>query len=313
MTREAMMRREYQSRINRVLDYIEKHIDQEFTLDELAGVANFSKYHFHRIFFGLTGETLFSFIQRIRIERGAGMLVSTPTLTITQIAYACGFADSAHFSKSFSRYFGITPSAWRASGGNPAPDKSNGGQIRRKQGKGMNGESPYDDAYHNGGTTMKPEKLEVRVFAPLHLAYVRHTGPYQGDAALFGRLFGKLHAWAGPRGLVNDSTRSIIIYHDNPDITDDDKLRVSVCIEVPAGTPVAGEIGLMEFEGGRYAVGNYTLTVDGFGAAWQYMYSEWLPESGFVCDDRYTFEMYDEKADKENEFKVKICIPVKPM
>ena len=71
-------REEYLARINRVLDYIEEHIDQELSLDKLARIASFSRFHFHRIFRALVGETLHGhmmpskvegLILRIRIEK----------------------------------------------------------------------------------------------------------------------------------------------------------------------------------------------------------------------------------------------------
>ena len=62
---QEYLMKEYTSRINKVLDYIENNLDRSFTLDELARVANFSKFHFHRIFYSFIGETLFQFIQRI--------------------------------------------------------------------------------------------------------------------------------------------------------------------------------------------------------------------------------------------------------
>ena len=62
---------EYKARINKTLDYIEAHLDNQFTLDVLAAVSNFSKFHFHRIFLGVIGETPFQFINRIRLQRAA--------------------------------------------------------------------------------------------------------------------------------------------------------------------------------------------------------------------------------------------------
>ena len=63
------LREEYTARINRVIDYIERHLDEPLRLDTLARVANFSPYHFHRIFAALMGETLNQFIHRVRLGR----------------------------------------------------------------------------------------------------------------------------------------------------------------------------------------------------------------------------------------------------
>lgn len=74
---------DYIIRINRVLDYIDKHICEQMTLDELAGVANFSKFHFHRLFALFIGEPLNAYIMRSRMELSAARLLSK-TLGITE-------------------------------------------------------------------------------------------------------------------------------------------------------------------------------------------------------------------------------------
>lgn len=101
---------EYISRINRVLDYIESHLANSLTLDELANVAKFSKFHFHRIFSSFIGETVFEFIQRIRLERAADMLKTAPNKSITEICYDCGFINQSSFAKIFKKHFRVSAS-----------------------------------------------------------------------------------------------------------------------------------------------------------------------------------------------------------
>ena len=71
---EPVLYADYVSRINKVIDYIDLHLDADLSLEELADVAQFSKYHFHRIFFAFMQETLFQYIQRLRLERAASWL-----------------------------------------------------------------------------------------------------------------------------------------------------------------------------------------------------------------------------------------------
>ncbi len=60
-------------------------------MEVLAGAANFSRYHFHRIFSAMAGETLTRHIQRVRAEKAATKLIGNPGKTITEIAFECGF------------------------------------------------------------------------------------------------------------------------------------------------------------------------------------------------------------------------------
>jgi AraC family transcriptional regulator len=113
-SKQKYLREEYTARVNRVIDHIEANIDQELSLAELAGVAGFSAFHFHRIFSALVGEPLNSFIQRIRIEKAASMLKQNPKKAITSVALDCGFSSASTFAREFREAFGVSASEWRA-------------------------------------------------------------------------------------------------------------------------------------------------------------------------------------------------------
>jgi AraC family transcriptional regulator len=304
------------------MDYIERHIGDDLSLEALAEVANFSKYHFHRIFFAMTGETLFHFIQRVRLEKAAGLLVMDTSVPITTVGYDCGFASPQSFAKSFKERYGVSASKWRATSGRVRED-SNLGEPKGNSSEAATNPKVYIEYRNNTHLwrfVMENEErtVEVREMPAMTVAYIRHVGPYMGDEALFERLWGKLMQWAVPRGLVRSGETSYLcIYHDNPEITEHDKLRLSVCITVPPDTDVSGEVGMMNLEGGKYAVARFMLGEKDYGEAWNWLYATWLPNSGYVPDDRAPFEMYPEESqtdtDAEGHRPVDICIPVRPM
>ena len=322
-------RNEYITRINRAIDYIEQHIDRDLTLREIAEHAWFSPFHFHRIFSGIMNETLAAFIRRVRLEKAAAQLAANPGKSITEIALDLGFSGSSVFSRCFRSHFGVSPAQWRS--GKHGKDCNADRKDRKTDGKNRQDRdemSPY--AVHvdaNDGLFNKPNgrrrcdmtekmKVEVRDLAPVTVAYVRHIGPYAGDSALFEGLFGRLWRWAGPHGMLNQKDLQVlIVYHDNPDLTDASKLRTSVCITVPKGTEVSGEVGLMDLPGGKYACGRFELTSSEFQGAWDSMCGCWLPDSGWQPDDRPCFESYlnDHRSHPEGKFIVDICVPVKPL
>src|SRR5450631_4472806 len=102
----------YHDRVNRVLDYIAEHLDGELSLTRLSGIGCFSPFHFHRIFQGVTGETLNSHVRRVRLERAAALMKASPQRRVTDIALEVGFAGSAEFSRAFKNHFGCTASSW---------------------------------------------------------------------------------------------------------------------------------------------------------------------------------------------------------
>jgi AraC family transcriptional regulator len=92
-------------------------------------------------------------------------------------------------------------------------------------------------------------------------------------------------------------------------------LRTSVCITVPEDTGVGGEIGKMTIPAGKYALARFELTSSDYQEAWDWVYGTWLPQSGFVPDDRLCFELYPPESitHPESKISVDICVPVKPL
>lgn len=300
---------DYRARINKVFDYIEARFDQSFSLEELADVASFSKFHFSRIFQSMTGENLFEFILRVRLERAASLLVVHPKRPVQAIATECGFSDLSIFSRNFRQAFGNPPSVYRRL------KNSNTSQLLRNEQQASLAGSMYfcfESKTLKWRTPMKFNKsVEVKSLPEMTVAYVRHIGPYAGNAQLFGNLFGRLSAWAGPRGLLGKpDARFLIIYHDDPNVTEPEKLRTSVCVTVPADTKTDGEVGKLKLEEGLYGIGRFELSSADFGEAWDWLYGSWLPASGYEPDDRPCFEMYVGEP-KNGIFTVDICVPLK--
>jgi AraC family transcriptional regulator len=107
----------------------------------------------------------------------------------------------------------------------------------------------------------------------------------------------------------------ICVYHDDPNITEEAKLRTSVSIIVSEDTEVDGEIGKMTIPSGKYAFARFELSSSEYEEAWNWVYGIWLPTSGYVPDDRPCFEMYPPAKEGSSKAKmtVDICVPVKPL
>ncbi len=308
-TQNASQLMEYQSRINTVIDYIEGNLEKQFTLDDLAKRACFSKYHFHRIFNAIVNETLFEFIQRLRVEKAANMLSTNQSNPITQIALECGFSSSAAFSRSFRERFEMTATQWR---------KSNNSVYSRYQNNNTQNNSVQSSRNHENPVKLNGLKCEVKILQMevRTFAYIRYIGPYEGDSALFQRLYTRLYKWAYPRDLISDETNHIVVYHDSIDITDVNKLRVSASIEVPNTTEVSGDVGTMRLKKGKYASIRFKLGEADYYDAWNKVYSHWLPSSGFQPDDGPCYESFPflkSEAKSHGKMTVDLCIPVKPL
>ncbi len=310
-------RQEYVARINRVIDHVSMNLSGDLSLRALARVANFSPYHFHRVFRGMVGETVNGFIRRVRVETAAARLLANPALSITRIATDCGFASPSSFAREFRVHFGMSATQFRSRG----PSFSRTRQVKSNPGQplGKGGKDAVDPLVYAGGNmqdaprrqTMKMS-VEVKQMPELFVAYVRHIGPYNQ----IPKAIEKLMRWAGPRGLVRFPETTVLgVYHDDPDITDPSKLRSSACITVPKETQVGGEIGAMTIPGGLFAVAHCEIDADEYGAAWDKLMGEWLPESGYQPDDRLCYEVYlnDPTTHPSRQHIVDICEPVRPL
>ena len=106
-----LAKRHYLARVNRAIDHITAHLSDPLRLEDVAKVACFSPFHFHRIFRATVGETLHDFVNRARLDR-AVYLMSHTDRALTDIALSCGFSSSSDFSRRFRRRFGASPRAF---------------------------------------------------------------------------------------------------------------------------------------------------------------------------------------------------------
>lgn len=283
----------YIEQINRVQDYIESNIDQNITVIELSRIANFSEYHFQRIFSLVTGESLFGFVKRIRLEKAAYMLLANRDRPVTDIALSVGFANQSSFAKAFKLKYGISSSSYR---------------------KEYNLHNEIEEqGYHisDGDIIMEPLKIDIRYEKPIDVIYTRYTGPYKGDGHLFSSLFYRLYTWADARDIITKESRWFVIYHDSGHETIDDQLRLSVCMSVHRNVAVGGDIGIMTIDEGRYGVGSFMVNTQEYSRAWNYMYLKWLPSTDYRLDDRFTLEHYPPIQDGDDKRLVEIYIPIK--
>jgi AraC family transcriptional regulator len=294
---------DYKKRVCRAMNFISRNLDRDLSLDEIAAAAAFSKYHFHRIFKVVVGETVAGFTRRLRLEMAANRLMSNPFEEITSIALACGFSSSQNFAKAFRQQFETTPTAYR--------ERMNGNKTRKIQ-NALSLQAHYDPetAFSQQFSNERRDimQAEVREMPEYHVAYLRTMGPYNQQTC--EQAFGELMQWAGPRGLLQPGA-TLMVYWDNPEVTPPEKCRIDACVSVPKGTAVDGAFGTQILHGGPYAVCNFMIPSDGFHKAWEDAFA-WLVDSGLECDDQPCYELYhnDAKNHPDGLWTVEICIPL---
>lgn len=106
---------DYLRQVQRGIDYIEDHLDEEIDLAEVTRVAGVSHWHFQRIFKALTGETLKNYIRSRRLAHARVLLITTKA-SVLEIALHAGFDSQASFTRAFRDAFGTPPARYRALG-----------------------------------------------------------------------------------------------------------------------------------------------------------------------------------------------------
>jgi AraC family transcriptional regulator len=276
------------------------------SLDELAKVACFSPFHFHRVFKSLVGESVAAYVRRLALQNAAQRL-SYSQDAVTAIALDAGYESPEAFTRAFRSAYGVVPSQYRKQGGSPVFS------IRSDVGC-----YPF---YHTN-PEVSPVEVQVKTIAPFSVVSVRHVGSYDECGPAWERLCGLVY----PAGVCTQNEVAYAVCYDDPDTTPMEKCRMDVSLSLPKGmdaaTPALATL-LQSTElftqhlanGGEYACvlikGPYSL----IHPAYRSLYGEWLPQSGREPGDSMGFEAYynDPTSTPPEELLSEIFVPLKPL
>lgn len=304
-----MMNLEYRERIHAVMKYIRENSTRKLTLDDLAYISNFSKYHFSRIFTAVAGITPAAYVNRVRVQK-AVKLLGESQLSILDISSRCGFESLSAFNAAFKKHCGQTPSEVRKS------------FLHSSNFPSLSSNKPEESAPTPDYNISQKQSLLTRVWEQLirmeelkdfKVACVRHVGSYLDTY----QAWDKLRRWSEAHGISPDQ-QYIGISLDDVRLNDEMACRYDACVTLPAEYEFAQEKHSKEahvktISGGLYAVYPYDDTVERFVLAYQNVYALWLPSSGYEADDRPSLEfcLNDPAKDPEGKCKVDLYVPVK--
>jgi AraC family transcriptional regulator len=275
----------YAARLDRVLRHIALNLAGDLSLDRLAEVAALSRFHFHRIFAAMTGETAAEAVRRARLNRAAVLLVTT-TLPLPRVAAAVGYPDPDSFTRALRSAFGTTPAALRRGGRLP----------------------PILIPKTRGELPMHP--VTIAVLPDRRLAALPHHGAYPAIGATLSALWQRAQA----TGLVARSTGpTVAIYYDDPSAVPVADLRAHAGLEIADAADLPEGIDPVILPGGRHAVLRLTGPYSGLPAAWAWLYGVWLPGSGEEPAERAPFEVYLNGPDHTpaEELVTEVCVPLR--
>lgn len=300
---DKQIQADYKNRINRVFEFIDKNLESDLSLNIVSEIAFFSPFHFHRVFKFMTGETLNGYVTRRKIEKSASDLLHKK-ITATEIAHKYGFSDNSSYSRAFKKYFGISPTEFKKQNPNR---HSKIRQLKSKNGQEYPDYEKYICVINNLKNWIKMNaKIEIKEMPKIDLAYVSSIGPLNLENA-----YGTLMQWATPKGLMNDQTKMITIYHDSFKFTEACNVRMSASILLDKDVETNGEIGRTSIKAGKFIVGSFEIGLNEFEKSWTGLFV-WMNENGYKKADREPFEIYHNNFNEHPQRKaiVDFYIPI---
>jgi len=295
---------DYVQRVNRAVDHVLAHLDEPLKLDDVARVACFSPFHFHRVFRALMGETLNQFVKRVRLERALRLLSYDPARSLTDVALATGFGSSSDFSRSFKQRFGVPPSAFDIA------------RLRDERRAGWQAAVTEPETRHRldrlpPGANPDGFEVELRRLPARSVAYVRVLDPYRPDVVV--QAAERMLAWAEERGLADG--RWLGYMWDDPEIVAHPDCRYDVGLELAEDADVRlpdGEVCRIEFPPMLVAELPMRGSIELEVRAFDWLYQTWLPTSGYVPSDQPGFEVWIGRPFEHGleHFEIDLQLPV---
>jgi AraC family transcriptional regulator len=276
---------DYSVRLNRVLDYLYAHLEDDLSFDQLAEIACLSPYHWSRIYSAMRGETIVATIRRLRLQRAADHLANTD-LELATVAARAGYSSPDTFGRAFREAFDVSPAAYRETGSHAAFRAANAANDART----------FPVTVEN-----QPER---------RCAGIDHTGSYMAIDHAMGRLFVEL----GARNALPAQPAMIGLFFDDPDLGPEDQLRSRACLPVADSVHIEAPLVETALRGGLYARLSYTGPYADMRGAYRWLLGTWLPASGYEPDDAPIFEAYlnDPREVPQSQLRTDIHLPLKP-
>ena len=287
---KTLTRQTYAKRIERVVDYLIDHLDGDVDLHRLAEEAFLSPYHFHRVYHGMTGETVAETVRRLRLHRAAVKLISSD-IAVATLATEAGYGSVQAFNRAFRDRHGTPPAAYRAK-------QARSAELQRQ---------------HPQSALTAQEKsmfnVTITTMQPIRVVALRHEGDYMN----IGNAFGRLSIWATGQGLMDAGVRCFGIYYDDPAAKPANALTSDACLTIANGVPVPKEYRVLHTPGARCAMLVFKGPYSNLEKPYKWLFGEWLPTSGEEPDDQPAFEEYlnDARTTPPAELLTAIYVPLK--
>ena len=270
--------------INKAINYIYDHINDNITVDDVASHCAYSKYHLMRLFKEKTGEALYHFIKRIKLERSAWRLKVEKERSVTDIGIEYGYSSS-NFSTAFKKQLKISPMDFR----------NNSEAIVKNS-------SFFKDTFSDDIEKLS-NKITIEYLPPTKVIYERYRDSYLNLPNTWNMFLKKYSRFITP------DTTFIECTIDDPTITEEDKCLFEISLSVPDDLFVEGVL-THTYDGGKYAIYHFKGFPQLMFMVYQMVFSKWLSKTGNILDERPIIDIY-RHVREDGYMEIDICFPIK--
>lgn len=250
-----------EQRLQKVVGFIDDNLHDSLSLQQLAGRANVSPYHFHRLFRYFFKLPVYEYIQRKRLLHAGYQLAVYPERPITEIATSACYENSESFSRAFKKVFRQTPSQFRA--------------------------QPFSPIWRNLIQTTsigEPTIMQVDIvqFPETKIALLVHCGPEEEEMKSVSQFI----AWRRENGFTPKNSETYGIFYSDPRTTAPREYRFGIAGAVTEDI-VENSFGVhnANIPGGRCAKVRQIGSPNNVEPSMRYLYQDWLPTSGEELGD----------------------------
>ena len=293
----------HRQRIYDVMDNVRLDSSVSFSLDRLADMACMSKFHFGRMFCGLTGETPYQHVARLRLENAVGKIFLDPKVPLTEIALSCGFSGSDVFSRSFTSRYGVSPREFRKRIPSNGP-LQRGGKLEEELLI-----QPGDALL---GNDLAGLEVKIRRCPEYHVAYIRHLGPYGDINRSITKTFDRLRQWARDRKILTKNSTFLGRTSDNCLITPARLCLYDACLVLDHPIAADGVVSTQVIKADTCAVLEVSCEHMMINRYWAWLYQKWLCRSGFTVSQNPSYELFPRRGFQTPSARngVSLCVPI---
>lgn len=270
--------------VNQSIEYIMQHLNEDLTLDSVAAQFYISKYHFSRIFKEETGESVYAFIKRCKVDQSAVDMKLNPAKSITDIGLDYGYSAS-NYSSVFRKHHDTSPALFRQS----IPTHS------------MAVPFPPERVAHFKTAEEYAAQIKIQELDDMFLLYERFIGDYIDLEKNWYQFLDKYTA------LLSEKTILVERFFNDPVITTPAQCICDICMTVAHDCDLSN---VMWVCGGKWMIYRFDGEIKNIFETLQGIFNVWLPQSGYKMTRRYGLNIYRYIDRAHHSVVMDLCIPV---